>query len=68
MQNENKIDAQVSSNSELLSVAEKLRPLAERWEKTEVWHNPLFLSGKINITTGDLRNISELLRRLQQYR
>ena len=61
-------EAKQSDLTELLSVAEKLTPLAERWEKTDVWHDPLFLSGKIEITTGDLKNISELLRRLQQYR
>jgi hypothetical protein len=46
----------------LLAVLENLEGLAERWESTPVWHEPLFREGRININTGDLHDIAVLLR------
>ena len=54
-----------SDSADLLSAADRLEGLAERWEQTECWHNPPFLEGKICITTSDLRDIAELVRHVQ---
>lgn len=40
---------------EMISFAGKLNHLSDRWENTKEWHEPLFLSGKIEITTEDLK-------------
>lgn len=40
---------------EMISVAGKLNHLSDLWENTKEWHEPLFLSGKIEITTEDLK-------------
>jgi hypothetical protein len=40
--------------------------LAERWETTKVWHNPPFLDGNIEINTGNLRDISIVVREMQK--
>lgn len=50
---------------ELAAAVERLRGLAERWEETPEWHDPPFLEGQIQITTGELRDIAILLRRFQ---
>jgi hypothetical protein len=52
-------------SSSALLAAERLEGLAERWEETEVWHDPPFLDGRINITTGELRDISTVVRFIQ---
>ena len=52
----------------LLAVLENLEWLAERWESTPVWHEPLFRDGRININTGDLHDITVLLRWAQETR
>lgn len=41
--------------------AKRLDALAQRWERTTVWHEPPFLDGTIHITTGDLRDIATLV-------
>jgi len=41
---------------------EVLQELAERWDTTEVWHNPPFHHGEIHITTEDLHAISNFLK------
>lgn len=52
----------------LLAVLDNLEGLAERWEATPVWHEPLFRDGRININTGDLHDIAVLLRWAQETR
>lgn len=53
-------------STDLLAAVERLEGLAERWEETEVWHEPTpFLNGTIKITTGDLRDIATIVRGIQ---
>lgn len=51
---------------EILQAANRLEHLAERWERTEVWHEPPFLDGRIHITTGDLKDIATLVRSIKE--
>lgn len=53
-------------SSDLLAALENLEGLAERWESTPVWHEPLFRDGRININTGDLHDIAVLFRWAQR--
>ena len=49
---------------ELKTAYDRLKALSEMWEETEVWHNPPFMDGEIQITTGDLLAIHTILREL----
>ena len=55
------------AGGEVQEAIKKLQPLAERWERTAVWHNPPFLRGRIYVTTGDLQAISIVLKHLSKY-
>ena len=39
-------------------MSDTLKKLSKRWNDTPEWHDPPFLDGKIQITTGDLREIA----------
>lgn len=56
--------AEVASDA-LLAAVKRLEPLAERWEETTVWHDPPFYDGRINIDTGDLKDIATVVRAIQ---
>jgi hypothetical protein len=51
---------------ELDHAINRLKPLAERWERTSEWHHPPFLDGEIHITTGDLRDIATLIHGIDE--
>lgn len=51
---------------EISSLIKELKHLSDRWKETEQWHNPQFLSGKIEVTTRDLKNISDLIVLLEK--
>lgn len=42
----------------------RLKGLSERWEETDIWHEPPFMDGEIHITTGDLLAIHTLMHEL----
>ena len=54
----------VLGSTPLFDALERLQGLAERWNETEVWHDPPFLDGTIKINTGDLRDIATVCREL----
>jgi hypothetical protein len=45
---------------------ERVQGLADRWDSTEVWHNPPFHDGRIHIDTGDLHAISNVMKHLNK--
>jgi len=48
-----------------LEAIKGIEHLAERWEETVEWHEPPFLHGRVEVTTGDLRCIATLVRHMQ---
>jgi len=43
----------------------RVEDLVDRWDKTEVWHEPEFLNGTIKITTADLLAIKLVMEDLK---
>ena len=51
-----------NNESELYAAVKNLEELAQRWEDTPCWHNPVFRDGQISISTGKLHDIYVVIR------